>query len=232
MSAILVTGGSSPLGQEIARHLYPEDDQPIVIQYHKQEERALQLTEELIKEGRRAVALFGDFSTPHGAKTFLNLYQDNFPSTKALVNIVGPWLEEVDIAKGRELFETSFFAPCQIIEALSSSIEKNAGAVVNIGVSGVEKGLGHSKTLYYFAAKSALLNSTRSFAKKMAKAGVRVNMVSPGVMESSKIKPKKKIPLGKETSEEEVARLVTYLLSEQNLTLTGQNIELDGGLSL
>lgn len=231
MHARLVTGGALGLGKEIASHLADEEE-ALVIHYRSHEKEALQLVEELKNKGCLATALYGDFSTHQGVEEFIAKYLDNFDATLALVNNVGPWLSNGSVLQGQELFQTNFFAPYRLMEALSAHLKSVKGSIVNIGICGLHDEKGHPDTLFYFAAKRSLLEATRSFAKKLAPGGVRVNMVSLGYTDHSIMEPTRPIPIGSKTSAEEAARLISYLLSPQNETLTGQNIDLDGGISL
>jgi NAD(P)-dependent dehydrogenase (short-subunit alcohol dehydrogenase family) len=85
----------------------------------------------------------------------------------------------------------------------------------------------------YRIAKTGLLMLTKSLAKELAHASVNVNMVSPGYMENAVDLPDKlSLPMHRAASFEEVSRTVVFLLADESKYITGQNIEVCGGVRL
>ena len=117
--------------------------------------------------------------------------------------------------------QSNFFAAKRLTEALLPSIEASKGHIINIGTAGVLQPT--VSCTDYAITKAALWSYTLSLAKQ--KPGVKVNMVSPGVLENSVGDPDaRRIPLV------EVAKLVAFLLESDYIT--GQNIDIASGFRL
>ncbi len=226
----LVTGAARGLGAEICLTL-AKAGQPLVIHYNLSQREAEDVAGRCRAWGVEAETLQGDFSTIEGVKLFAERYLAQFPHTKALVNNVGPFLikSALDTSSTElsTLLQTNVQAPFALIKSLSESLKKQQGAIVNIGVAG----LYHADTFCsgYSAAKASLYSLTKALARELAPFDVSVNMVSPGYLENSVTLPEE-FPMKRPATLAEVASLVAYLL--ENRYITGQNIEIAGGVRL
>ena len=128
-------------------------------------------------------------------------------------------------------FQTNLNAPYQLMKQLIPSIKQQKGSIINIGVSGLNFVHADVYSTAYTITKSALLMLTKSLAIELAPDQVRVNMISPGYLETSVDLPSdlSHIPLNRLGTLQEVADMVVYLLSEKASYITGQNIEIAGG---
>ena len=99
-----------------------------------------------------------------------------------------------------------------------------------MGVTGLDRAI--TITPAYTMTKAALYSYTRSLAKELAPSKVKVNMISPGVMENSIDLENHTLPMGRPAYLAEVARVACWLLREENSYITGQNIEIAGGFGL
>src|SRR4029077_6351789 len=133
-----------------------------------------------------------------------------------------------------DLFQTNVHAPLQICQALLPSITELSGSIVNIGRAGIHIGRADSETGVYMATKAALWSLTRSLARECAPMQVTVNMVSPGQLNNSGSLQKdvSTLPMKRAGLPEEVARVIAFLFEPDNHYITGQNIEVAGGLGL
>jgi len=188
--------------------------------------------------GVEAEIIQGDFSSIDHLKAFTRQYLDRFHETKAVIHNVGAYLItpllKTDLEAFESLFQTNFFTPFYLTKSLLPSLIRAKGCVIHIGQSGVGKGGPKRKAPAYFISKEALFQLTRSLALELAPEGVRVNMVSPGVMENSvDLEDNRKLlPMGRPGSLEEIASFAVFLLDEKNSYITGQNIEVAGGFGL
>jgi NAD(P)-dependent dehydrogenase (short-subunit alcohol dehydrogenase family) len=236
MKPILVTGGGRGLGAELCRSL-AASGHDVVVHYNTSEKEAKEVAEACKNFKIQAETIQGNFSSMQSLSTFLAAYLDRFPNTKGLINNVGNYLIapslETSIMQWKELFETNFFAPLQITCSLLPSIIRQKGSIVNIGVSGLRGQRAFTQSTAYAATKSALLFYTISLAKELASKEVRVNMVSPGFMENAVDLPDfSALPLKRPAFLKEVAQVVGYFFDSKNAYITGQNIEVAGGVGL
>jgi 3-oxoacyl-[acyl-carrier protein] reductase len=133
-----------------------------------------------------------------------------------------------------KLFQTNLHAPFILIKHLVSSLCQHRGHIINIGAAGLGRMRADTYSTAYTLTKQNLWMLTRSLALELAPAGVRVNMVSPGHLETSVNLPTDplKLPMGRPGYHHEISRLILFLLDPANHYITGQNIEVAGGVSL
>lgn len=233
----LVTGAAKGLGSAICLEL-AKNKYPVVIHYRTHEKQALDLQEQCIHLGAKAEVIQGDFSSTKSTERFIDAYTSRFFSTAHLINNVGNYLTdpilEASIEKWQDLYQTNLFSQIQIIQALKPIITSFSGTITNIGVAGIQ---GVPADLYapvYTSCKLALWMVTKSLAKELVASGVRVNMVSPGYLENAIDLPKDltKLPQKRAVRLEEAASVVAFLLDEKNSSITGQNIEVAGGIRI
>lgn len=233
MSWTLITGASCNLGAKTALCL-AEHGHNILIHYNKSLANADEVARCCRNCGVQAEVIQGDFSTKQGVEKFTAQLLSQFPNVKVLINNVGNYLSksasETSIEEWEAMFQSNLFAPVALTRALIPSIIKFQGNIVNIGTSGISL-KANSVNTAYISAKTALLLFTKTLAKELASAQVTVNMVSPGQLETSVIEIKN-IPMGRDAQFKDVTSVILYLLQESNRYLTGQNIEVAGGLGL
>ncbi|MEC7840483.1 MAG: SDR family oxidoreductase [Chlamydiota bacterium] len=233
----LVTGAAKGLGEEICRSL-AKNGIPVILHYNTSENAALTIQQQLMEQGADVEIIQGDFSTAVGTKEFTErLLALNLP-IKNIINNVGNYfigsLLNTSVEEWESLFQTNTHAPFMIIKALSSSVRKFTGSVINIGVAGVNNCCADVYSPAYTLSKTALLGLTKSLAKELAADHVTVNMVSPGHLENSVDLPKNinKIPMKRPASFEEVTDMILFLISDKGRYITGQNIEVAGGIRI
>lgn len=189
--------------------------------------------------GVHAESLQGDFATPASTEAFLLRYREKFPDTEVLINNVGNFFKtpplQTSFRDWHELFQTNLHAPFMLIQGLAESFKKHKGNIVNIGVAGLETM--EAKTgVAYGITKQGLLMLTKALAKELAADQVRVNMVSPGILNNSVGLPDDPnllpVPMKRTGTPYEVARVIAFLLDPESSYITGQNIEVAGGAFL
>jgi len=237
MEWTLVTGGAKGLGAEICIAL-AKQGMPLLIHYNTSEVAARDLKQTCLELGAEVRIIQGDFSTLHNIQKFTSdVLQLNLP-IKNVINNVGNYLVEsalkTTVEDWHDLFLINVHAPFVIINVLADTIRALKGRIINIGVSGLNSGRADTYSSAYTITKKSLLCLTRSLAKELAPEDVTVNMVSPGHLENSVDLPQNKniIPMKRPARFDEITDMVTYLLSEKGRYITGQNIEVAGGVRI
>ncbi len=233
----LVTGAAKRLGAEICGQIAAQG-YPVVIHYNTSQVEAEAAVTGLRRLGAKAECIQGDFSTPQSVQEFIERYTQRFPDTQNLINNVGNYLIksalQTDQGEWLDLFQTNLNAPAALINALIPSIAKHKGNIINIGVTGIETPYADTYSPAYTITKFGLWLLTKSLAKELAAKQVRVNMVSPGLLENAVDLQQNlsKIPMQRPGKLEEVARVVLFLLDPASGYITGQNIEVAGAVRL
>ena len=236
MKPILVTGGARGLGAQICLQLACAGHD-LVLHYCTRAIEALQVAELCRQQRVHVDVIQGDFSTQASLESFIERYLTCFSHTKGVVNNVGYYLiapsYETSNSQWIDLFQTNFFAPVFLTQALLPSLRAEQGGIVNIGVTGFHAKRTFIKGMAYGATKAALLFYTLSLAKELALEGIRVNMVSPGYMENAIDLPElADLPFKRPATLTEVAHMVATLFAPESAYITGQNIEIAGAIGL
>lgn len=228
----LITGGARGIGEAISRAL-SEDGWKIIIHCVKSIDEAKELCEEL----GDAEYISCDLSLPESVDTIAEKY----PHVDALINNAGVALVElfdkVTDADMRRMFELNLFAPMRLARAYVPSMISNKNGVI-INISSVFGEVGGSCEVDYSAAKAALIGFTKALAKEVGPAGVRVNCVCPGVIDTEMNDDLSfedvealcnDIPLQRMGTPEEVADCVAFLVSDKAKYITGSVFDINGG---
>lgn len=237
MGWVLVTGGAKGLGAELCCTL-AKNGHSILVHYRSSAQEVDKVVGSCRACGVQAESVQGDFATMEDVKAFLIKVKRDFPKVSSLVNNVGNIVQasalETDPELWADLFQTNLHAPYALIHGLIPSIKTQRGSIVNIGVAGVGTLKSDTNFTAYSATKLALLHLTKSLARELAPAHVRVNMVSPGETEGSVTlrKDPSLLPMGRVATRKEVAEIVAMLLDVRYSYVTGQNIEVSGGYAL
>ncbi len=231
----LVTGGASGIGEAIVRQLVKEQARPVILD--RDADRAEQLGAELGIEVR-----VGDLTDAAQIATMLR----GLERIDGIVNNAGV-NDTVGLEAGPEAFRASLernLVQCySVVHHALKALRKTSGAIVNIGSKVAMTGQGG--TSGYAAAKGGLLGLTREWALDLASDQIRVNAVIPAEVrtpmydqwlesqpnpETKRAEIESRIPLGSRfTTTEEIAAMVTFLLSPRSSHTTGQIIHVDGG---
>ncbi|MBA3237733.1 MAG: SDR family oxidoreductase [Parachlamydiaceae bacterium] len=233
----LVTGGAKGLGAKICETL-AEEGLSLLIHYHTSSQEAFAIRDLCRQKGRNAECVQGDFSSSESVDLFIEKLSAKFPHIENLINCVGNYRVQAPLvtsnAEWLELFQTNLHAPIALIRALLPSLKEHQGSITHIGVAGINHVPADIYSTAFTASKLALWMTTRALAKEFAPMGVRINMVSPGMLENTIDKPKdpNMLPMQRLGTLSEVARVVAFLISKESSYITGQNIEVAGGVRL
>ena len=240
MSALraLVTGGSGGIGAAICRRLAAEG-RHVLVHAHRHLDAARALAAEIAAQGGSAEALAFDVTDARATHAALETLLEQGP-VQILVNNAGihddaafPGMSE---NQWRSVIEVSLHGFFNVTQPLVlPMIRTRWGRIVNMAsVSAVAGNRGQTN---YAAAKGALISATRALALEVAKRGVTVNAVAPGLIAtamSAQAFPEEAIrrlvPLQRAGTAEEVADLVAFLASERAAYVTGQTIPINGGM--
>jgi len=234
----LVTGASKGIGQAISVEL-AKSGYRIVVNYKSDEKGALTTLEMVRKEGSDGNIMQFDVSNFDETQRAVDDILKQNGSIDALVNNAGITADGLFIMMPRKDWEavinTSLSGFYNVTKpVLEKMIRLKRGAIVSIAsVAGL---LGNRGQANYSAAKAGLIGASRSVASEVARLGIRVNVVAPGLIETDMIKDapleniKAIIPMARIGKPQEVARVVRFLCSDDASYVTGQVISVNGGM--
>ncbi len=233
----LVTGASKGLGAALCIAL-AQKGHNIVVHYHSRAQLAQEVVAQCRSYGVQANALCGDFSSAQGVTDFAAHYLNQFPQTNVLINNIGVYLTHpatnTTIEQWQSLMQLNLTTPFILSTYFAQCLKEKNGQIVNIGVSGLHRQVAQSYAAIYFLTKQSLWHLTLSLAREWAHEGVRVNMVSPGQLDISTDLPNdiSVLPMQRAATCAEICRAVLFLVDPHSAYITGQNIEVAGGLGL
>ena len=239
----LVTGGTRGIGRAILLALCGEGAE-CVFTYTRNHELAESVVKELQGVGRRALSVQLDVRDFEGAKLLVERTKSEFGKIDILVNNAGITRDKSLMMMSREdwseVIDTDLTGVFNTSRAsIITFLKQKSGNIVNVSsMSGIHPLPGQTN---YAAAKAGVIGFTKSLAKEVAPYNIRVNAVAPGFISSDMTaaldeKYKKRlnevIPAGRFGTPEEVAEVVLFLLSDEARYITGEVIQIDGGLGL
>jgi 3-oxoacyl-[acyl-carrier protein] reductase len=239
----LITGASSGIGAAAAE-LFAELGAHVAIGYHHNQQAAEQVRERIAEAGGRAISLRADVRHTAEIHGLIQSTTQQLGAIDVLVNNAGSLIErqkilEVTEERWDEVMDLNLKSALICSQAVAGSmIERGRGAIVNV-VSIAGRNGGGPGAGAYSTAKGGLITFTKSLAKELAPLGVRVNGVSPGVIDTPFHEVFSTpemirnfvagIPLGRVGTPRECATVIAFLASDAASYIVGETIEVNGG---
>jgi len=237
-SVAIVTGGSRGIGRAISKEL-AQQGYHAVVTYRANDDAAAETLADIKKNGWSGEILKFDVTDRVETETALNDVFSRFDRIDVLVNNAGVLADELFVMmtadKWNTVLETTlkgFFNVTQPV--LQKMVRKKHGSIVSI--SSAAGLIGNRGQTNYSAAKAGLIGASRTLSTEVARLGIRVNVVAPGLIETEMIQGapvnyiKTLIPMARPGKPEEVAKVVRFLCSEDASYISGQVISVNGGM--
>lgn len=237
----LITGGSRGIGKQVALK-FAKNGYNIVVNYVSDNTDIKGLQEEFEKENVELLLVKADVTKKEEIQNLVKTAIEKFGHIDVLVNNAGITrdgllmrMKEEDFDKVIEInLKGTFLVTKEVIPYM---MKKREGSIINI--SSVVGLVGNAGQSNYAASKAGIIGFTKSVAKELASRNIRANCVAPGFIKtdmtdvlSEEVKENihNQIPLKRMGTPEEVANLVYFLGSEESKYITGQVINVDGGM--
>ena len=238
---VLVTGSSRGIGREIALYL-AKNGFDIVLHCNKNATKANEVKEEIISLGRNARVLQFNISNREECAKVLNediekngVYYGVVLNAGIAKDNVFPAMEDNE---WDDVLNTNLGGFYNVLKPIIMPMISNRVKGRIITMSSVSGLAGNRGQVNYSASKAGIIGATKALSLELAKRGITVNCVAPGVIETDMTtelpvdEVKKMIPMKRFGKTNEVASLVNYLVSEDSSYITGQVISVNGGLYL
>lgn len=240
----LVTGASSGIGRAAAAALAAHGAR-VAINFHRNEAGAREAAAQISEAGGSAITVQADVTRTSEVQSLVAQTVAEFGPIDILVNNAGSLVERLKILELTEErwdevidlnLKTAFLCSQAVAAAM---MERRTGTIINVSSIAGRNG-GALGSIHYSAAKGGLITFTKGLAKELAPFGVRVNAVSPGVIDTpfheqfSSPEMMKTyagmIPLGRVGTPAEVGSVICFLASDAASFLVGETIEINGGM--
>lgn len=238
----IVTGASRGIGKAIAIALAKEGVN-VALTYKTNKEKALSVVEEIASKSNRAICMQLDQRSRENIRQVTEAVHKNFGKINILVNNAAiaqekPF-ETITDDEWDNMMAANLRGPfilCQ--EVIPDMMEQGWGRIINICSVGGQ--WGGVNQVHYAAAKAGLINLTKSLARIYSKNGITSNAVAPGLVDTDMIAEElttppgkekvRSIPIGRIATAEEIANVAVFLASEKASYITGQTINVNGGM--
>ena len=239
---LIVTGASRGIGAATAR-LAAREGWTVVGTYRERRATAEAVMTEIVQAGGEAIAIQADTAVEADVVRVFDTAEARFGPAWGLVNNAGinggpTSVTDLATAELRRLFDINvigaFFCAREAVRRMALDRGGAGGAIVNLASVAAVRGGAHER-VHYAASKAAIVAMTTGLAHEVARQGIRVNAVSPGLTETE-LNPAERlarlvptVPIGRVAAPEEIARVILFLLSPAASYMVGVNVTVSGG---
>ncbi|MFD1735783.1 3-oxoacyl-[acyl-carrier-protein] reductase [Bacillus salitolerans] len=237
----LVTGASRGIGKAIALELASKGA-TVAINYAGSEAKANEVVDEIKSMGQEAIAIQADVSSSEDVTNMIKTVVDTYGRLDILVNNAGITRDNLLMRMKEEewdaVINTNLKGVFHCTKGVTRQMMKQrSGKIINIAsIVGVSGNPGQAN---YVAAKAGVIGLTKTTAKELASRNINVNVVAPGFIttdmtdelpEDVKNEMLKQIPLARFGEPTDIAKVVSFLASDDSKYMTGQTLHVDGGM--
>ena len=238
---VIITGASRGIGRGIAK-TFAEHGANVAFTYSSSEGPALELENELTKSGVKAKAYKSNAASFSEAEELVASVLEDFGSIDVLINNAGITKDNLLMRMSEEDFDTVIEVNLKSVFNMTKAIQRTMlkqrnGSIVNMSsVVGVKGNAGQTN---YAASKAGMIGFTKSVALELGSRNIRCNAIAPGFIETEMTEKldektvqgwREAIPLKRGGSPEDVANACLYLASDLSTYVTGQVLNVDGGM--
>jgi 3-oxoacyl-[acyl-carrier protein] reductase len=241
VNTALITGASKGIGRAIAIQLAKDHQLHVLLNYSSDHNAASEVVENIKAEGGTAELLCFDVANKQQVDAAITAWQLRNPDSfiSVVVNNAGiardslfMWMKE---DSWDQVINTTLKGMFNVTQSvLREMIKHKMGRIVNISSISGQKGVAGQTN--YSAAKAGIVGATKSLAQELGRINITVNAVAPGLINTAMVqnsnmeKYLKAIAVGRIGEPEEVAHVVSFLASEKSSYITGEVINVNGGL--
>lgn len=239
----IITGAGQGIGRATALSLAKEGADIVVNDIEVN--LAEKVAQEIVSQGRKAMPFKADVSIAHDVKEMVKTTLERFGKIDIMVNNAAifsraaPFWETTEEDWDKEIAVNikGVFNGCKAV--IKFMIDKRYGKIVNI--SSASGKWGTPDLAVYSATKAAVIGFTKALARGLAPYGINVNCVAPGPIKTALMEAAPKelmerimptVPLNRIGKPEDIAAMVTFLVSDESNFITGQSISVDGGRTM
>jgi len=239
---VIITGGSRGIGAAAAE-MFAKAGADVVITYTKNEKAANHVIENVKKQWRDGLAIKADVSKPESAKKVVNITLKKFGRIDVLVNNAAIWthgkIGSMSEAVWKETMKVNldgmFYMTNDVVPFMK---KQHSGKIINISSTAGQRG--EAEHSHYAASKGAMISFTKSLATELGPFNINVNSVAPGWVDTElnhvvfsdkkyKEQERKKIPIQRIPTPEDIAGPIVFLASDLARHITGEIMNVNGG---
>lgn len=237
----LITGSSRGIGRAIALEL-AENGADVCVNYTRSADRAEEVVKEIESLGQKGVLVQADVGKFDQAERLVKKAVETLGRLDILINNAGITRDGLLLRMSPEdwadVLQTNLTGVYNCTKAAVRPMLKGEGSRI-INISSVVAQIGNAGQANYAAAKAGIAGFTRSMARELASRGICVNTVAPGYIdtdmtsdlpEKASKKLLEQVPLGRPGQARDVAQAVVFLASDKASYITGQTLNVDGGM--